>query len=91
VSKTVTLELPEFLAKHWKSDEELTQEMKEAFVLDSIRKQRITWRQGAQFLNKSYKGFLHFMFENNVPVLDCTLEELDDDLETLKRLRERAR
>ena len=91
MGKTVTLELPESLAKHWKSEEDLTQDMKEALVLDLIRKQRITWRQGAQFLNKSYKGFLHFMFENEVPVLDCTPEELDDDLETLKKLRERAR
>jgi hypothetical protein len=86
MGKSVTLELPDSFVKPWKSDKDLGQEMREALVLDLVRKHKITWRQGAQFLGKRYKEFLRFMSENDVPVFDYEPGWLAKELETSRRL-----
>jgi predicted HTH domain antitoxin len=91
MAKTISIELPDSLTRLYRSEKELTKEMKEALVLDLVRKHKITWRQGAQFLGMSYKEFLHFLYENKVPVFDYTPEELDEDLETLRKLKEKIK
>ncbi len=90
MGKTICIELPKSITQLWKSEKELTREMKESFVLDLIRKHKISFRQGAKLLRMEYWDFLEFMSERGVPVIDYPPEDLDRELEALRNL-ERAK
>lgn len=88
MAKTICLQLPESLTRLWKSEKELTKDMKESLALELVRKHKITFRQGAELLGKSYKDFLDFMFQNEVPVFDYEPGWLEKELETSRKLGE---
>lgn len=86
MAKTLSIELPESLIRLYKSEKELTKEMKEALVLDLVRKHRITWRKGAEFLGMEYREFLDFMSKNGVPIFDYEPGELEKEVKLLEKL-----
>ena len=86
MGKTFCIELPESITHLWKSEKELTREMKEALTLELVRKHRISFRQGAKLLEMEYWDFLEFMSERGVPVIDYPPEDLDRELEDLRNL-----
>jgi len=54
--------------------------------LDLVRKHKISFRQGAKLLGTEYWDFLDFMSERGVPVIDYPPEDLDRELEALRKL-----
>ena len=88
MGKTVTLELPEDLVKHWESEEDLSREMKETLVLELVRKHELSFREGARFLDMHYQDFLDLMSEHDVPMIDLEPRELKEELESLGKLME---
>ena len=49
-------------------------------------KHKISFRQGAKLLGMEYWDFLDFMSERGVPVIDYPPEDLDRELEALRKL-----
>jgi predicted HTH domain antitoxin len=91
MNKTITIELPESLTRLWKSDKELTKEMKESLILELVRKHRISFREGASLLDMEYQDFLDLMAEHNIPMTNYEPGELKKEVKTVDRIMETKR
>lgn len=87
MSVQVTVELPESVALYLQNNEvDLSRTALEALALESYRSNRLTGKQVMEMLGFTSRFELDaFLKEHNVP-LDYTLEDLDRDRETLKRI-----
>ncbi|TES92187.1 MAG: hypothetical protein E3J87_05985 [Candidatus Cloacimonadota bacterium] len=88
MGKTISIELPESLTRLWKSDEELTKEMKESLILELVRKHKLSFREGAKLLDIVYQDFLDLMSEHDVPMVDYEPGELKEEVKTIDRIME---
>ncbi len=85
---TITLEIPEaFAARLGGSPQELSKHALEALVLEAYRQNRIAGPQAAQVLGYSRIRWEQFLEDHSVLEDTCTVEDLDRDVETLRRLR----
>lgn len=55
-------------------------------VLDAVRSERITWREGAAALGLAPSAFLDLARDHGVPVVRVGPSDLDADFATLDRL-----
>ncbi len=55
-------------------------------VLDAVRSERISWREGAAALGLAPSAFLDLARDHGVPVVRVEPSDLDADLATLDRL-----
>lgn len=88
MAKTLSLELPEDLIKHWRSERALKQRTKEVLVLDLVREHKISFRQGAKLLGMEYWDFLDFMSERGVSVIDYPIGAVKKDIANLRKFKE---
>lgn len=86
----LSLEFPQSLVEGlWIDEATASTEMKEAVVLDLFRQKRISIRKGAELLGLSYRAFLALLSQRQIPINDCKVGEIDDDIEALaKRKRQ---
>lgn len=86
---TITLEIPEALASQLGagSAEELSQQALEALVVEAYRSNRIGAPQAAEVLGFSRMRWEQFLEDHHVLENACTVEDLERDVATLRRLR----
>ena len=85
---TITLEIPEALAAHLGgSPQELSRHALEALVLEAYRQARIGGPQAAEVLGYSRMRWEQCLEEHGVLEGSYTVEDLDRDVQTLRRLR----
>jgi len=78
-------ELPEPLLGIVAKDETtIAEEVKRAAVLDWVRRQRISWRKGAELLEMGYRDFLALMSEHKIPTADYEAGWLEKELGAFK-------
>lgn len=86
---TITLEIPEALAGKLgaASPQELSRQALEALVLQAYRSDRIGGPQAAEVLGFSRMRFEQFLEDHHVLENAYTVQDLDRDVATLRRLR----
>jgi predicted HTH domain antitoxin len=76
----VHLELPEEVVKHLR-DEEIEAKVKEAFVMELLRKHHISQGKAAELLGIDRHRLFDLMGQYRLPVIDLTPEELEAELQ----------
>lgn len=86
---TITFEIPETLATQLgaTSPQELSRQALEALVLEAYRTDRIGGPQAAEILGFSRTRWDQFLEDHHVLENAYTVEDLDRDVVTLRRLR----
>ena len=86
---TITLEIPEALANQLGADspKELSRQALEALVLHAYRTDRIGGPQAAEVLGFSRMRWEQFLEDHHVLENAYTVEDLELDVATLRRLR----
>jgi predicted HTH domain antitoxin len=86
---TITLEIPEALARQLGADSprELSRQALEALVLEAYRTDRMGGPQAAEVLGFSRMRWDQFLEEHHVLENAYTVEDLERDVATLRRLR----
>jgi predicted HTH domain antitoxin len=86
---TITLEIPEGLATQLgtNSPQELSRQALEALVLEAYRTDRIGGPQAAEILSFSRARWEQFLEDHHVLENAYTVEDLERDVATLRRLR----
>lgn len=86
---TITLEIPEALASQLRaaSPKDLSQQALEALVLEAYRTGRIGGPQAAEALGFSRVRWEQFLEDHHVLENAYTVEDLERDVATLRRLR----
>lgn len=83
--RTVVVELPEELLVMLGSPDEAAARLKEAVVLDLLRRERLTQGEAAHLLDMSLWDFLPFMAQHRIETGPATSEELDRELDDMRR------
>ena len=83
--RPVVVELPEERAELLGSPEEAAAKLKEAVVLDLLRKEYITQGKAARLLGMSLWDFLPFMAQHRIETGPKTPEEVDRELDDMRR------
>ena len=77
----ITLSLPAELAEPGVGDR-----ARLLLVLDAVRSERFSWREGARMLGLAPSAFLDLARDHDVPVMRVDASMLDEDLATLSAL-----
>ena len=77
----ITLSLPAELAEPG-----VGERARVLLVLDAVRSERFSWRDGARMLGLAPSAFLDLAREHDVPVVRADDHMLDEDLATLRAL-----
>jgi predicted HTH domain antitoxin len=80
-SVQITISVPASLAEPGAGDR-----ARVLLVLDAVRSERISWREGARALGLAPSAFLDIARDHGVPVIRYDESALVEDLETLDRL-----
>lgn len=85
-TRKVALELPEELFPSFGEDsKQVEKTVLEAVVLELVRSGAISSSFGAKVLRLEYRDFLDLMAAHNVPIVDYRPEDLEEELNLLKR------
>jgi predicted HTH domain antitoxin len=80
-SVQITISVPASLAEPGAGDR-----ARVLLVLDAVRSERISWREGAQALGLAPSAFLDLARDHGVPVVRYDESDLAQDFETLDRI-----
>lgn len=76
----VKLELPDEVAPHLR-DEDLVAKVKEAFTMELLREHEVSQGKAAELLGINRHALFDLMAKYQVPVVDMTPEELEQELQ----------
>ena len=82
----ITVELPDDIARH----PDPGREALEALVIEGYRSEKLTHHQAAQLLGLTRFEFDGFLKERQIYDHAYSVEDLERDLETMRRLEEKA-
>lgn len=82
----LTFELPDELVAQLGSPEDAAARAKEALVLELLRQVRIGQSRAAELLGITRSELLDLMLEHQVPSGPSTIEEMEQEIETARRL-----
>jgi predicted HTH domain antitoxin len=89
--KSVKFNLPDELVSFYNlSDEILTKKILFLLVLDLLRQQKISRGKAAEVLGISVHEILEVMGQYNIPAVDYSEDELDEELEILDKMKRGA-
>ena len=86
---TLTFDIPEDLVALLGSPEVAAAQAKEALVLELLRQARIGQSKAAELLGVTRWELLDLMVEHQIPSGPATIEELHEEMETLRQLEQR--
>ena len=86
-TKVATITLPRGFVEVWEAVREgsdsIEADVLEQMVLSLVRRHKITASRGAELLSLCYQDFLSLMDRNEIPILDYSPEELDQEIKDL--------
>lgn len=89
-TRTISLEVPEYLMTLLGSPEAAAAKTKEALALQLLREAAITQGQAANFLGITRWDILDLMAQHDILSGPVTAEEVEEELATIRRLSERG-
>ncbi len=89
-TRTISFELPDELVAFLGSDEVAAAKAKETLILELLRESRISQGRAAELLGITRWDILDLMVEHQISSGPETAEELEREVEYLRRLRERG-
>ncbi len=81
--KSLHVEIPPELRACLGSEEEATQEVHQALVMDLLRQGKISRTKAAEQLQVPLEDFPKLLSQYRIPWFDVTLKELEEDEQTL--------
>src|SRR5437763_16633354 len=90
-TRTLAFDLPEDFVDDLGSLEELSSKAKQAFVLELLREVRISQGKAAELLGISRYDIMDLMAEHQIPIGPVTPDEIEQEMETVRRLSEERR
>lgn len=82
--RIIEIAIPDEIISLLGSEEEARKEAKEAFVLDLVRRGKVSKAKAAELLGMSLWDLPEFLDKYQIPWFDYTAQELQRDLDTLK-------
>lgn len=76
--KTISLEIPEAIAEHHGSVDELERSLFEDISISEFQKGNLSIRDNAQFWGLTYEGFIEFLGKRKISFINATKEELEE-------------
>jgi predicted HTH domain antitoxin len=73
------LNLPEELVETFESEEQASQEAKQAFVMDLLRHGKISQGKAAEVLGLDRWALMDLMRSHRIPAVELSTNELDDE------------
>jgi predicted HTH domain antitoxin len=86
MEKIIEIEVPEEIINLLGSEEDVKKEAKEAFILDLVRRGKISKGKAAELMGISLWDLPEFLAQYHIPWFTYSNDELKKDLDTLKRL-----
>jgi predicted HTH domain antitoxin len=85
--KIIEIPVPEEIVNLLGSEEAVRKEAREAFVFDLVRRGTISKGKAAELLDISLWELPELIAQYQIPWFSYSLEELEKDLETLRKLK----
>ena len=85
---SLNVRFPKNLLVFFGSKDKLEEEALKAVVMQLIRDHKISQGKGAELLGMNRWDFYNLLAQNNIPTIDITTEELDEENEVFKNLQE---
>ena len=82
--RTIEIVIPEEIIGLLGSEEEARKEAKEAFVLDLVRRGKVSKGKAAELIGIKLWDLPEFLVKYRIPWFDYSKEDLQKDLDTLK-------
>lgn len=84
---TVRIEFPKDIFLHWGgSKEKIEKDVKRATALELFREKRLSFGKAADLAGMSLSDFMDLTREHKIPLIDYSLEELEEEIKTSKEL-----
>ena len=77
MSRAITLEIPDAIAEHYATGDELKRTIFENLVLNEFQKGLLSIGQSAQLLGLTYEGFIELLGEHKLSFITATPQELE--------------
>ena len=87
-TQQITVDMPSDLVAALGSPEDAAARLRQLAVLDLLKQHKISQGKACELLQLHRTDLWQMMAEFDIPVVDMTPEELDQDLATLKAMRE---
>jgi predicted HTH domain antitoxin len=84
--QSVTIELPEEIVSLLGADESASEAARKAVVLGLLRETKISQGKAAELLGISRWEMMDLIVEHQIPTGPQTVEEIEQELETVRRL-----
>jgi len=88
--KTVTIEIPPELEACLGSETEVKREIHQALVMDLLRRGKVSRAKAAELLHIALRDFPAFLAQYDIPWLDWTRQDHEEDQQTLHSQRHSA-
>lgn len=85
--KTITIEIPDEIINLLGSEEEAVKEVKEALVLDLVRRGKVSKGKAAELVGISLWDLPDLLAKYRIPWFDYSKEDLQRDLDRLKEIK----
>ena len=90
MSRTITIEVSDELAKLLGSEEAIAKEAKQALVMDLVRRGKISRGKAAELLGISLWDLPELLSSYEIPWFDYSIEQLEEDMAALREFEEKA-
>ena len=84
--RIIEISIPDEIISLLGSEEEVKKEAKEALVLDLVRRGKISKVKAAELIGMNLWDLPEFLNKYRIPWFDYTKEDLQKDLDTIKRV-----
>jgi len=84
--RIIEISIPDEIVKLLGSEEEAEKEAKEALVLDLVRRGKISKAKAAELIGMNLWDLPKLLEKYRIPWFDYSREDLEKDLDTLKRV-----
>jgi len=89
MSKTITIDIPEIIWGQYEDPSEIEKTIFEDIIIGEYQKGNLSIREGAKILGLTYEGFIEWLGKRNLPFINASNEELQEDYEEFERFMER--
>jgi predicted HTH domain antitoxin len=87
---TITLEIPDELANHFATEEDMRRTVYEDFVIEQRQNGTISLGEAAKLLNITYTEFFHLLGQKGLSFINATADELDQSYQRFTRIMNSA-
>lgn len=88
---TITLEIPDELARQFDTEEDMRRTVYEDFVIEQRQNGALSLGEAAKLLNITYTEFFHLLGQKGLSFINATSDELDRSYQRFTRMMESVR